>query len=177
MGELCFDGVRVAPDHVVGKVGGGLLVVSESTGWERALLMAAALGPMQRTLDEVTERSRERRQFGQPIGAFQQVSSTIADMALRVHLCRLLTYDIAGSARTRGVDADGAQGDGHDQAVHQRGLQADRAGGDALFGVRGYLVDGPIQQRLRDSLSGTIYAGTSEVMRNIIARQTGVPTA
>ena len=60
MGELHFDGVPVPIDHVVGAEGGGVGILAESTGWERALLPATLLGPMRRSIDGCTEWARKR---------------------------------------------------------------------------------------------------------------------
>lgn len=175
MGQLAFDGVEVPDDHVIGRSGGGLAVLAESTGWERSVLLTAALGPMRRTVDECVERAKTREQFERPIGSFQQVSAKIADMISRYRLSRLVIYDMASRLGT----GKSTQRMLQDAAIaklfvsenyvqlHLDALQ--------LFGVRGYLMDSLVQQRLRDSLSSTIYAGTSEIMRNMIARMAGLP--
>ena len=82
--------------------------------WERGLILAGAVGTMQRQLEACVAYARERDQFGQPIGEFQAVSNKIADMRLRLEAARLLLYQAAwlgqqGSPTWRG---------GGDQAVH-----------------------------------------------------------
>src|SRR5262249_21221602 len=112
---------------------------------------------------------------GKPIGAFQQVSARIADMIARLRLCRLVIYDMASRL---GLGSS-VQAHAQDAAVAKLFVSENyvKLELDALqiFGVRGYLMDSYVQQGLRDSLSSTIYAGTSEIMRNMIARLAGLP--
>lgn len=175
MGELIFDQVTVPGDHVLAGEGAGLQALIESTAWERALLFTAALGPMARTLDDCIERAKSREQFGKPIGSFQQVSSKIADMTVACRMSRMAIYDMATrleasrSARPLAQDAAVVK-----LYVSERYVEVNLAALQ-IFGVRGYLLDSFVQQDLRDSLSGTIYAGTSEVLRNLIARLSGLP--
>lgn len=175
MGELIFDDVVVPSTHVVGGKGGGIRVVSESTGWERAVLLAAALGPMSRCIDDCIAQAQSRRQFEKPIGSFQQVSSKIAEMIVRLRTSRLVIYDMA----SRLANGKSVQSLVQDAAIAKLFVSESyvELELDALqiFGVRGYLMDSFIQQGLRDSLSSTIYAGTSEIMRNMIARFAGLP--
>ncbi len=175
MGELIFDNVAIPASHLLGRVGGGLRALAESTGWERAVLLTSALGPMGRVLDEVVEWTKERHAYGKPIGAHQQVSSKVADMVMRYDLCRMVVYDMAARL-------------GHGESVQPWLREAAVAKLfvsenylpfmlDAVqtFGVRGILYDFGVQQDLRDAIPSTIYVGTSESMRNTIAKMAGVP--
>ena len=176
MGELNFDGVPVPMDHVVGAVGGGVGILAESTGWERALLPSTLLGPMQRSIDSCTKWAREREQFGRPIGAFQQVSAKIANMVMRHQICRQTVYDMAARLQQSTTMHPLTQ-----QAamvklfVSESAIQVQL---DALqtMAVRGYLEESTVQQDLKDSLAGTLWSGTSETLRNTIARFSGLPT-
>ena len=175
MGELEFDDVRVPADHVVGRKGGGLRVLTESIGWERAVLLTAALGPMARTLDECIERTKSREQFGKPIGAFQQVSSKIANMTIAHRMSRMAIYDMASRLTSKGSVLSFMQDAAITKVFVSENYVQLNLDALQLFGVRGYLMDSFIQQGVRDSLSSTIYAGTSEIMRNMIAKLAGVP--
>jgi alkylation response protein AidB-like acyl-CoA dehydrogenase len=175
MGELCFDGVRIPRSHVVGRAGAGLNVLTESVGWERSAALAALLGPMNRVLDQVTEWTRTREAYGSPIGSFQQVSARVADLVTRRKMVRMAIYDIASKL-----------GHGSSTQPHMQDIAATKLFVtetykqymlDAMqpFGVRGFLYDHEIQQHVRDSLGATIWAGTSESMRNTIAKLQGLP--
>lgn len=177
MGELLFEDVEIPNEHVVSRPGAGLQLLVESTGWERAVLLTAALGPMMRTVEECVERARTRQQFGKAIGAHQQISAAIADMIMRQRMCRMAIYDMASrlgaGVSTRSLMQETSM---TKLFVSENYVQVQLAALQ-IFGVRGYLQESPIQQRLRDAVSSTIYAGTSEILRNIIARTAGLPVS
>ena len=175
MGEFHMDNVFVPKDHIIGVKGGGLRVLTESTAYERALMTVTALGPMKRALDACIERAKTRKTYDKPIGAYQQVSSRIANMIMRYRLCRQLQYETirkveSGIKLTQIAD---------DIAINKLFITENftQFEMDAMqvFGVRGYLLDSFIQQDLRDSLAGSIWAGTSETLRNTIAKLAGLP--
>ncbi|MDH3499510.1 MAG: acyl-CoA dehydrogenase family protein [Acidimicrobiia bacterium] len=175
MGELVFDEVVVPASHILGRKGGGLRALTESTGWERAVLLTSALGPMARVLDEVIDWSKDREAYGKPIGNYQQVSSKVADMIMRYKLSRMVIYDMAA----RLGHGESIQPWMQDAAIAKLFVSENYLPFmmDAVqtFGVRGILYDFPVQQDLRDAIPSTIYVGTSESMRNTIAKLAGVP--
>ena len=177
MGELVFDGVRVPNDHLVGGKGRGLWVVTESTGWERAVLLTAALGPMGRVLNEVIDWAKHRTQFERPIGSFQQVSAKVADMIVRHKLCRMVIYDMASRLDRDPTIRPWMQDVAIAKLFVSENYVQFMLDAMQIFGARGYLYDWPIQQDVRDSLSSTIYAGTSETLRNTIAKLAGLPVS
>jgi alkylation response protein AidB-like acyl-CoA dehydrogenase len=177
MGELLFENVRVPASHVVASVGAGLRVLVESTGYERAVLLATALGPMARAIEACVERSRTRKQFDRPIGAFQGVSSRIADMIARHHLCRLAIYDMASKLGEGVSCARHSQDAAITKLFVSENFIKTEMDAMQIFGVRGYLLEHFVQQDLRDALSSTIWAGTDETLRNTIAKLAGVPVA
>jgi alkylation response protein AidB-like acyl-CoA dehydrogenase len=175
MGELIFDQVKVPKDHIVGVKGGGLRVLMESTLWERAILISAALGPMARGLQACVERAKSRVQFDKPIGSYQQISSKIADMIMRYKLSRQVIYDIASKIG----NGESLQPYAQDAAIAKIFVSDNFVNFELdamqVFGVRGYLLESFLQQDLRDSLSFNIWAGTSETLRNTIAKLAGLP--
>jgi len=176
MGELRFENVLVPKDHIIGVKGGGLRVLTESTLWERAILIAAALGPMARGLEACIERTKTRIQFDKPIGAFQQIAAKIADMTMRYKLSRQTIYDIASKIG----EGSSLQPHAEDAAIAKLFVSDNFVNFELdamqIFGVRGYLLESFAQQDLRDSLSFNIWAGTSETLRNTIAKLAGLPT-
>jgi alkylation response protein AidB-like acyl-CoA dehydrogenase len=175
MGEVVFDEVVVPADHVIGRQGGGLAALTESTGWERAVVLAVVLGPMGRVLEEIVAWTRTREANGKSIGAFQQVSSKVADMVTRYRMSRMAIYDMAA----RLGDGDSVQPHLEQAAITKlfvsESYQPFMIDAMQTFGVRGILFDWGVQQDLRDALPTTIYVGTSETMRNTIAKLSGVP--
>ncbi len=175
MGELVFDNVYVPKTNIVGGKGVGLRVLTESTGWERSMLIATALGAMNRGLKICTDRVKSRTQFDKPIGAYQQISSKIANMVMRQRLSRQVIYDLA-SKLTSGISMHHcAQDAAIAKLFVSESFQQFELDAMQIFGVRGYLLASVINQDLRDSLSFNIWSGTSETLRNTIAKYEGLP--
>lgn len=168
---LTFDNCLVGPDDIVGAPGSGAAVFSEAVNSERAFLYAAQLGATERTIQLTVERARSRRQFGQPIGAFQAVSHRIADMKLAHEAARLLVYKTAilsdlGHDVTMAAALAKLQ---TSESAVQSALDAMR-----IFGAEGYTLAAGMDRGLRDALGGLSYSGTSEIQRNVVARLLGV---
>lgn len=171
IGELVLDGVRVGDDAVIGGRGGGAVVFNESMEWERACLVGAHVGAMQRLLEECVAFARTRRSGGRPIAANQAVTHRLADMKVRLEAARLLTRSAAsrlGAHRGVGLDASIAKLYAS-EALVESALDAVR-----IFGGYGFLADYGIERALRDSIGGVIYSGTNDIQRNIIARWLGL---
>ena len=172
IGEVVLDDVYVPREALLGGVGGGSAVFSHSMEWERICLVACHIGTMQRLLEQSIQYARTRRAYGQPIGKFQAVSHRIADMKVRLEAARLLTYRAAwrlGSARKDiAIDASMAKLFASESLV-QSALDTVQ-----IFGGYGFMTDYSVERALRDAVGSTIYSGTSEIQRNIIARWLGL---
>jgi alkylation response protein AidB-like acyl-CoA dehydrogenase len=166
-----FDDARVPRENVLGAVDDGWRVLRAGLELERLFVSAGYAGAAQTVVDEALEYARTREQFGQPIGAFQAVAHMLADMQTAVDAGRLLVY------RAAFMHAAGAE---CELAVSQAKLFGSetfvRVARDALqvFGGHGYVEDSSVQRHLRDALSVTITAGTSQIQRTIIARKLGL---
>ncbi len=118
MSELFLSDCEIPSDALLGSEGAGMVIFNHSMRWERSLILAPAVGTMQRQLERCVRYAREREQFGSPIGKFQAISHPIADMKLRLETSHLMLQRIAGLL-------DGGRGHrpgcGDDQAAHQRG--------------------------------------------------------
>lgn len=171
MGEVILDDCAVPARNRLGAEGTGVAVVSHAMLWERGLILAPAVGAMQRQLEGCTAYARERKQFGQPIGSFQLVSSRLVDMRLRLEQARLMLYRMAWLLG-RGEPA-------YDFAALVK-LSISEAWvascQDALqiYGGYGYLTETGVERELRDALAARIYSGTSEIQRRVVARWMGV---
>jgi len=171
LGELVFQDVHCPPEAVLGVVGAGAPMFAESMDWERICLFASHLGGMERLLEKAVEYARTRRQFGQPIGKFQAVAHRIADMKVQLEAARLLTYRAAWRLdrdRTVSLDASIAKLFVSESLV-KAALDTVR-----IHGGYGYMTEFQVERALRDSVASTIYSGTSDVQRNIIARWLGL---
>ena len=170
IGELVFDDVYVTKDAVLGQVGAGAAMFAESMDWERALLGASHLGTMQRLLEQAIEYARTRRQYGQPIGKFQAVAHKIADMKIRLEAARWLVYAAASRLARRDVARDASIA----KVFVSESLVRAALDTIQILGGYGFVVESDAERILRDSIGSTIYSGTSEIQRNIIARWLGL---
>lgn len=175
MGRLSFDDVFVPESHVVGGVGGGLNVIKHSIGWERVMLMGVCIGPMTRVLEETIERAKEREQFGKPIGSYQHISGKIADMVVRQRMSRQVVYDLCGQlTQDKGAIGNYLEDVAITKLYVTESYIQSMLDATQIWGGRGVCYEWPIQQDMRDSLSSTIWAGTSETLRNTIAKLEGL---
>lgn len=171
VGELVFEEAWVPDANVLGAVGGGAAVFATAMDWERCLLVACHVGTMERLLETTVSYARTRSQFGQPIGKFQAVAHKVADMKVRLEAARLLTYRAAwrlDHLRNASLDASMAKLMASESLL-QCALDAVQ-----LHGGYGYMAEYEVERALRDAVGATIYSGTSEMQRNIIARWLGL---
>ena len=171
IGELVLEDAWVPASAVLGGVGGGATIFTQSMDWERACLGASHLGTMRRLLEDSIQQARTRAQFGQPIGKFQAISHRIADMKVRLEASRLLAYRAASrleTARDVSLDASIAKLFVSESLV-QSALDTVQ-----ILGGYGFMADYEAERILRDSVGSRLYSGTSEMQRNIIARWLGL---
>jgi len=171
VGELVFDNAKVPDDAVLGNVGGGAVVFATAMDWERALLVAAHLGTIERLLETSIRYARTRAQFGQSIGKFQGVAHKIADMKVQLEAGRLLTYRTASRLTTaRNVSLDASI----TKLFVSESLVKVALDTVQVHGGYGFMAEYEVERALRDAIGATIYSGTSEMQRNMIARWLGL---
>ena len=166
--ELVFDDCEVPAENVLGEVGGGARVLMSGLDYERVVLAGGPLGLMLAGLDLVLPYVHERKQFGEPIGAFQLMQAKLADMYTMTNACRAYVYSVAQACdrgRTTRMDAAAAILLASEQAT-QMALQVIQA-----LGGNGYINDFPAGRLLRDAKLYEIGAGTSEIRRMLIGRE------
>jgi alkylation response protein AidB-like acyl-CoA dehydrogenase len=171
MAEVVFDDCRVPVSQRLGREGRGVAVFECSMEWERGCILASCLGVMRRQLEACVEHARSRKQFGKPIGKFQSVANRLVDMKVRLDTCRPLVYRI-GALKDAKKDAT------TEAAVAKLYVSESYVKSclDAVqvFGGYGYMTEQQVERDLRDAVGGTLYSGTSEIQRNIIARGLGL---
>ena len=166
--ELAFDGVRLGPEHLLGREGEGLRLTLETLGRVRlAQIGARAVGKSTRILEAMTTHARERRQFGKAIGEFQMIQQMLADSAIEISAARLMLHRAAWEL-DQGRDARHWISMVKVQAAETLGRVADRA--VQVFGGMGYCKDLPIERYYRDARIYRIFDGTSEIHRAVLAR-------
>jgi len=171
MGEVVFDDCYVPAGHRVGREGAGMAIFNSSMTWERSCILASALGVMQRQVEACTAYARQRKQFGQPIGKFQAVAGKIADMYLRLEAARLLVYQAAWLGQQGKLAlAEAAAA----KLFTSEAWVASSLDAIQVHGAYGYLKESGVERDLRDAVASTIYSGTSEIQRVILARMLGL---
>jgi alkylation response protein AidB-like acyl-CoA dehydrogenase len=171
MGELIFEDCFLPEANRLGRVGSGSNIFNDSMEWERACILGSHVGAMERQLEGAIGYAREREQFGQPIGNFQTVANRIVDMKVRLETARLLLYKVAWlKSRGRSAVMEAAIAKLYlAEAFVASGLDAVRT-----YGGWGYMTEFEVERDLRDAIGGTLYSGTSDIQRNIIASYLGL---
>jgi alkylation response protein AidB-like acyl-CoA dehydrogenase len=171
MGELIFEDCFIPEENRLGKEGGGAAIFNSSMEWERACILATQVGAMAHQLEQSIAYAKERRQFNQPIGNFQSVSNRIADMTVRLETARLLLYKVAWlKQQNKSAVKEAAMAKLYlSEAFVQSSMDAVR-----IHGGYGYTTEFGVEKDLRDAVGGTLYSGTSDIQRNIIATSLGV---
>jgi len=171
MAELVLEEVKIPAENRLGREGRGAEIFECSMEWERGSILANGLGVMRRQLMQCIAHAKTRKQFGQPIGKFQAVASRVVDMKLRLETSRALVYKI-GALKERGQDAavDAALAKLHvSDSLVKNGLDAVQ-----IFGGYGYTTEQELERDLRDAIGSSLYSGTSEIQRNLVARGLGL---
>lgn len=169
--ELFFDGVRVPVDNLLGEEDRGFYAMMKHLAQERLAVAVQATAQARRAFDHSLAYARERQAFGTPIGSFQHNRFVLVEMKTEIDLAetyvdRCLMAHLDGDLSA----ADAAQAKWWTtelcQRVVDRGLQ--------LHGGYGYMVEYPIARAWVDSRIQTIYAGTTEIMKDIVGRSLGL---
>ena len=174
MGEVIFDNCEIPLSSRLGREGRGVEVFEYSMEWERGCILANCVGVMWRQLEQCLAHARSRKQFGKAIGRYQSVANKIVDMKVRLDTCRPLVYRIGwmkDHGRSAMLEASVAKLYVSESYVKSC-LDAIQ-----IHGGYGYMTEQQVERDLRDSLGSTLYSGTSEIQRNIIARSLGLPAS
>ena len=171
MGEVILEDCVLPVESRLGPEGAGSAIFNSSMEWERSCILGSHIGAMERQLEGNIRYARERRQFGQSIGKFQSVANRIADMKVRLETARLLLYQVAW-LKQKGKPAimEAAMAKLYlSECFIQSSLDAIRT-----YGGYGYMTELEVERDLRDAVGGTLYSGTSDIQRMIIARWLGL---
>ena len=164
--ELIFEDCEVPKENQLGATGKGFALAMGTLDGGRIGIAAQALGIAQGAFDETVKYTKERKQFGRSIAAFQNTQFQMADLKARIEAARFLVY-AAACKKDKGlpysVDAAMAKLFAAEtaMAVTTKCVQ--------FFGGYGYTRDYPVERMMRDAKITEIYEGTSEVQRMVIA--------
>jgi alkylation response protein AidB-like acyl-CoA dehydrogenase len=171
MAELIFEDCLVPVENRLGREGRGATIFNDSMEWERACIMAPCLGAMDRQIATCVKYAKTREQFGKPIAEFQSVSNRLAMMKLRLETSRLILYRAAWAKQQGGsASVEASLAKLHvGEAWIQSCLDAVQ-----IHGGYGYMTEYEAERDLRDAVGGTLYSGTSEIQKALIARGLGL---
>ena len=170
---LYFTDCEAPAEAVLGEVDRGWMQLMAGLNVERLILAATMLGIAQRAFDDALAYVKERKQFGRPIGSFQALQHRLADMATDLEAARLMTRWVAtltDEDPDRMLPREASMVKLHVTEVTKKvcleGMQ--------LMGGYGYSSEYDMERLVRTALVSTIYGGTSEIQRNIIAKTLGL---
>ncbi|HKF53753.1 MAG TPA: acyl-CoA dehydrogenase family protein, partial [Candidatus Acidoferrales bacterium] len=170
---LSFDDLRVPVENRIGEEGQGLKIAFEALDGGRVGIAAQSVGLAQAAFEAAVKYAKQRRAFGKTIGEFQAIQWMLADMQTEIEAARGLLY-YAAWMRDQGAAV----------AASRRGAQASRAKLYAsemanrvcakavqIHGSQGFSRESDVERYYRDARVLTIYEGTSEIQRTVIARE------
>jgi alkylation response protein AidB-like acyl-CoA dehydrogenase len=167
-GQPIFDGVRVPQENVIGNVGEGFKVAMATLDRSRLGVAAQALGIAQGATDYAAAYARERRQFGQPINAFQGIQFKLADMETQCAAGRELLYQAC--AKVDRGDPDVGKYSAMAKLFCSDVAMKVTVEAVQVLGGYGYVKEYPVERMMRDAKITQIYEGTNEIQRLVIAR-------
>jgi isovaleryl-CoA dehydrogenase len=171
--DMYFTDCFLSADRVVGEVDQAWMQLMAGLNNERLIIAAQALGMAERAFDDVLAYVKERRQFGRAIGSFQTIAHRLADLAVEIEATQQLVYGVA-----RAVEAN--PGKMLPREASMAKLKATELAkrtaleGMQMMGGYGYATEYDMEAHVRHTLVTTIYGGTSEIQREIIARSLGL---
>ncbi len=169
--DIGFDDVFVRDDALMGAEGQGFRHLMSTLSASRASLAATTTGCAQRAVDIALAHAKERMQFGRPIGANQAIRHRLADMQMRVDQSRLITRHLAWLIATgQNCRREAAQS----KIIASECLQYVTHHGMQILASAGYAAESDMQRFWRDARLFTFGEGTSEVMRDVVAREMGL---
>jgi alkylation response protein AidB-like acyl-CoA dehydrogenase len=168
-----FSDCEVPEDQLLGEVDRGWMQLMAGLNTERLILAATMLGIGQRAFDDALAYAKERKQFGRPIGSFQALQHRFADLATDLEAARLMTWWVA-SLNDEDPDRMLPKEASMVKLFVTETAQRVALEGMQMMGGYGYSSEYDMERLVRSTLVSTIYGGTSEIQRGIIAKTLGL---
>jgi alkylation response protein AidB-like acyl-CoA dehydrogenase len=171
MAEIILEDCKVPVGNRLSKEGNGATIFNDGIEWERSCMLASDIGVMERQLETCIKYAKERKQFNTQIGKFQAIANKIVDMKVRLETARLMLYKVAWLKKTQdraGMEAAIAK------LYLSESLVKSCLDAIQIHGGYGYMTEYELERDLRDSMASTLYSGTSEIQKNIIAKYLGL---
>jgi acyl-CoA dehydrogenase len=169
---ISFNDVEVPAANLLGEENHGFKLAMMTLDHTRPGVAAMAVGIARAAFEFAVEYSKERVQFGVPIAMHQAIQFLIADMATKVHVARLATWDSAvllDQGKRNTLESSHAKRFAADTAME---VTTDAV---QVYGGYGFIKDYPVEKLMRDAKIMQLYEGTSQIQRLVIARETLLP--
>jgi acyl-CoA dehydrogenase len=169
---ITFPEVEIPLDHLVGEENKGFKIAMMTLDRTRPGVAAMGTGVARAALEFAIDYSKERVQFGVPIAMHQAIQFMIADMATKVHLARLATWNSAvliDQGKRNTLESSHAKRFAADTAME---VTTDAV---QVYGGYGFIKDYPVEKLMRDAKILQLYEGTAQIQRLVIARETLLP--
>lgn len=171
--DVFFTDVSVPVANVVGGIGDAWHRLMRGLNVERLIIAAMSLGAARRSLQDTIAYVRTREQFGKPIGSFQAVRHSIADLATEIEYCRAFVYHVAAQIDA-GLEDQLAREGSMAKLKCTEVAKAAALEGIQLMGGNGYTVEFGMEMQLRKALAPPIYGGANGIQREIIGKSLGL---
>ena len=168
-----FNDCEIPTEQVLGEIDQGWTQLMAGLNTERLILAATMLGIGQRAFDDALAYAKERKQFGRPIGSFQALQHRFADLATDLEAARLMTWWVA-SLNDQDPDRMLPKEASMVKLFVTETAQRVALEGMQMMGGYGYSSEYDMERLVRATLVSTIYGGTSEIQRGIIAKTLGL---
>jgi acyl-CoA dehydrogenase len=169
---VSFNDVEIPLDHLVGEENKGFKIAMMTLDRTRPGVGAMAVGVARAAMEFAIEYSKERVQFGVPIAMHQAIQFMIADMATKVHLSRLATWNgavLLDQGKRNTLESSHAKRFAADSAME---VTTDAV---QVYGGYGFIKEYPVEKLMRDAKILQLYEGTAQIQRLVIARETLLP--
>jgi acyl-CoA dehydrogenase len=169
--ELAFEDCRIPADNLLGREGEGFRMLMEQLQQERLCIAVASMASCRRALDDTIRYVKERRAFGKSIAAFQNTQFKLVELAAQVEIGQVFVDRLLAS-HVRGEDIVSEVSMAKFWTTDlQKRLTAECL---QLHGGYGFMLEYPISQDYADAAVQSIYAGTNEIMKVIVAKRMGL---
>jgi acyl-CoA dehydrogenase len=169
---ITFNDTEIPADHLIGEENKGFKLAMMTLDRTRPGVAAMAVGIARAAMEFAVDYSKQRVQFGVPIAMHQAIQFMIADMATKVHLARLGTWQSAtllDQGRRNTIESSHAKRFAADTAME---VTTDAV---QVYGGYGFIKEYPVEKLMRDAKIMQLYEGTSQIQRLVIARETLLP--
>jgi acyl-CoA dehydrogenase len=169
---ISFNDVEIPLDHLVGEENKGFKIAMMTLDRTRPGVAAMGVGVGRAAMEMAIDYSKERVQFGVPIAMHEAIQFIIADMATKVHLGRLATYNSAvllDQGKRNTIESSHAKRFAADSAME---ITTDAV---QVFGGYGFIKEYKVEKLMRDAKILQLYEGTAQIQRLVIARETLLP--